>query len=377
MKILHVSSVPISYPGGTEKVIWELARRQAKKNKVTILQTNLYEEKKKFKRRYLKEGIEIITCKNDFFLGGFGYSREFVRKLKEIWANFDIVHVHGHGRFTSNFSLKFLHKKKPIIYSPQGFFHDKKNSFFKKMYNLIFKGRLRFATFSTGLTENDYKTFESLGIARESVRIIPCGIETEKFREVNKKNILKFKRKYGLSKKTLLYVGRIHESKGLQYVIKSIKDIDCKLLVVGYDAGFKKDLTHLIEKLDLGDKVIFTGKLGDEDLARAYFSSDAFVLFSEWEGFGIVVLEAMASGLPVIVSDRGALPTLIKNRENGLIAKFPNVKELEKQIKLLFENKKLNQKIKKSGQIFVKNFKYPKISKQYRKLYEKAIKKNG
>ena len=76
MKILHISSARIDYPGGTEKVLWEIARRQVKKNKVTILQTNLYEEKKDFKKNEIRNNIKTITCKNDSFLGGFGYSKD-------------------------------------------------------------------------------------------------------------------------------------------------------------------------------------------------------------------------------------------------------------------------------------------------------------
>ena len=102
-------------------------------------------------------------------------------------------------------------------------------------------------------------------------------------------------------------------------------------------------------------------------------SSDVFVLFSSWEGFGIVVLEAMASGLPVIVSDKGALPYLIRNGENGLVAKFPNVKDLERQIRLMIEDDRLSRKIKKNGDIFVKNFEYGCVAKMYEQLYKKSI----
>ena len=139
MKILQISSAPVSYLGGTEKVIWEISKRFAKNNEVTILQTTLYEPKKKSGTSY-EQGIKIITCNNDSFFGGYGYSRKFKEKLKEVWKEYDIVHIHGYGRFTSDFSLKFLKNKKLIIFTAHGFFHSKKDAFFN--FSISFSDKL-------------------------------------------------------------------------------------------------------------------------------------------------------------------------------------------------------------------------------------------
>jgi len=375
MKILQISSARVQYPGGTEKVVWELSKFLVKQgHEVTILQTDLYEKGIDFKKVEKKEGVKIITCKNDRFLGGFGYSKEFREKLKEVWKNYDLVHIHGHGRFTSNYSLKFLKKKIPIIYTAHGFFHSKKASTMKQIHDKLFGKLLKNASFCTALTKIEKEKYIQLGVSEKCIKIIPNWIDLEKFKfgKINKKKGLE---KYGLeNKKTLLYVGRIHESKGIQYVIEAIKDIDINFLIVGRDAGFSKELTKKINELGLSKRVKLLGGVDDKKLMEMYALTDTSVLFSSWEGFGIVILEAMASGLPVIVSDRGALPTLIKNKENGLIAKFPDVEELERQIKLLFEDKKLFNKIKKNGLAFVKNFKYSKIAKQYEELYGKVVK---
>ncbi len=375
MKILHLSSARITYRGGTEKVILELARRQSKKNQVTILQTNLYEEKVPFREVELKEGIEIITCKNDYFLKGFGYSGKFKKKLRSIWKDFDIVHIHGHGRFTSNFSLGYLYGKKPIIYSPQGFFHNKKNKLFKKIYNFLFKKRIQSATISTALTEVDYRLFRDLGVKKDSIRILPGGIDLKKFKEIDTDKINKFKKKYGLEKNTLLFVGRIHESKGLQYVLEAIEGIDCKLLIVGKDGGYKEILVKKSRELRVQNKVLFLGALDDVELVEAYFSSDIFILFSEWEGFGIVLVEAMAANLPVIASDRGSLPILIKNKQNGLIVEFKNLEKLRKAIKKLLTDKKLENKLIKNGRKTAEKYDWDIINKKVEKIYHEAIKK--
>ena len=376
IKILNISSARVQYLGGTEKVVWELSKYMAKQgHEVTILQTDLYEKGHKWKASEKKEGIDIITCRNDRFIKGFGYSKEFKKKLKEIWKEFDVIHVYGHGRFTSEYTLRFIKDKKPIVYSACGFFHNKKHSFAKKLYDKFFRRSARQIDFCTGLTEIENRRYGELGVPASKRGVVPAWIDLEKFkkRNVNKE---KLRRKYGIEdKKTLLYVGRVHESKGLQYVVEAVKNLDVNFLIVGRDADFSSVLKDKIKEYNLGDRVKILGGLDDKDLLEVYSLVDAFVLFSSWEGFGIVVLEAMAADLPVIVSNRGSLPTLIKHKNNGLVVNYPNVKELRENIQLLFGDRKLERKIKKNSRIFVKKFEYSKIAKQYEKIYERLIKK--
>jgi len=376
MKILHISSVQIDYPGGTEKVIWELAKRQAKNHEVTILQTNLYQEKLKVVKEEVREGVKIITCQNDFFLGGFGYSKIFVKTLKKMWKDFDVAHIHGHGRFTSNFSMKFLNKKIPFIYSGQGFFHTKKHSFFKKVYDFFFASRLKNARFCTALTDLEKTKLLGFGIEKEKIKVIPGGIDFQKFHlKENKKKLKKYLFKKEFNKKVLLYVGRIHESKGLQTVIEAIKDMDLIFVIAGKDAGYKKILESKIKTLGIQNKIRFLGNISEEKLIKTYNAADLFVLFSDWEGFGLVVIEAMASGVPVIGSNNGALPLLIKNNYNGFIAE--NNEELKEKIKLTIKDKKLMKKLRKNSIKFAETFDWKNIVEMHVKLYMGALKEYG
>ena len=372
MKILQIASAPISYLGGTEKIIWEISKRLAKKNKVTILQTTLYEPKKKVGISY-KKGVEIITCKNDFFLGGYGYSSEFKKKLKQIWKDYDIAHIHGHGRYTSNFAMGFLNKKKPFIYSGQGFFHSKKNYIFKKIYDILFKSRLKKASVCTALTKLEKTKLLNMGVDAKKIRIIPGGVDLKEFKPL--KNLNSLRKKYiggDINKKILLYIGRIHESKGLQYVINAIKNIDLKFIIVGENAGYESKLKLMVKNFNIKNKVKFLGKVGKKELIELYNISDIFILFSGWEGFGLVVIEAMAFGKPVIVSNKGALPLLVKDGENGLVVNYPNTKELKSKIKRLLEDDNQRKKLGKKAKEFSKKFDWNKIVKIYLSTYKTA-----
>jgi len=373
MKILQICSVPVTYPGGSEKVVLETSKELSKNHEVTILQTNLYREDKKFEEYSRVGKIKIITCKNDQFLGGYGNSKEFKKTLVKIWREYDVVHITGYGRFTSNFSLKYLYGKKPIIFSAHGFFHDKKHRTFKKIHEVLFKRLLKKSGICIALTGSDKEQFISRGVNKDHIEVIPAGIHLKK---INKKNIGSLRKKYlgkDFEKKAMLYVGRIHKSKGLQYVVKAIKDLDLMFLIAGKDAGFKEELEKIIRKEYVENKIKFLGRVSDEELENLYSLSDFFILFSSWESFGIVVVEAMNTKKPVIVSDRGSLPELVKEGKTGFIIEYPNIKELGKKIKILIDNEKLRKTMGKNAQEFSKQFNWENIAKKYERLYKKVI----
>jgi glycosyltransferase involved in cell wall biosynthesis len=373
MKILQITSTFFPVIGGQEKVVYEISKRIVKKgHEVTILTTDLFCKEKNIIKEEIIDGIKIIRFKNDLYLGGYGYSKDAINWLKENWKKFDVVHSQGYNRFLSEFAIKILSKKVPIIFSPHGFIHTKKNYFFKVIHDLTIGKYIKKANYCTALTKLDYEYYKKLGVNIKKIVEIPNGVDVEKFSKISKEYVEKFKEKYKIKSPSLLYVGRIHKSKGLQYVVDAIKNLDVQLVIVGNDAGYKEKLKKQIKKIGLENRIIFTESLNDKELNSAYYASDIFILFSGWEGFGIVIIEAMATGKPVIVSDRGALPYLVKNKKNGLVVPFKNIKKLEESIKFLIENKKELRRIEDEGKKFAKKYDWKNIVNKYEKLYKDA-----
>jgi len=371
MKILHITSTPVFYPGGMEKVIWEISKKLSKNHEVTILQTNLYDEKKNYEKVVSREGVKVITCKNNFFFFGYGYSLEFKKILKSIWKDYDLVHVHGCGRFTTDYSLNFLKRKLPLVFTSHGFFHTRDEGFLKFFNKLLLKRNFKNVDYFTALTSKEFGEYGSYGVPQEKIFEVPNGIELKNFK-MNSEKVLNFKKKYGLKGRTILFVGRIHESKGLDSLVKSIKDIDCKLLIVGRDSGYRKDLEILSKKLGVSEKIIFMGSVSEEDLITAYFSSEVFSLPSRHEGFGIVIIEAMAAGLPLVVSDRGSLPELVKAGKNGFLFKFGDVISLSKHLNNVLNNKNLRKRISKENLRKSQKYDWSRIVKMYEDIYRKS-----
>ena len=372
MRILHITSSFLPIIGGQEKVVEELAEDLQKlKHDITILTTDLFCENSNLPKHENLRGIEIVRCKNDLFLGGYGYSREAISWLKENWRKYDVVHCHGYNRFLSEFAVYYLRKKKPVIFTPHGFIHTKRNYLFKKVHDLTLGKFVKYAKICTALTKLDFKEYKKLGVKKEKIVEIPNGVSKDFFKKINKQELKNFKTKYKIKENAILYVGRIHESKGLQYVFEAIKDLNLQFILVGQDSGYKKSLVKLAEKLKIENKINFIGNLNKKDLVKIYRSCKAFVLFSEWEGFGIVVVEAMASEKPVIISDRGSLVHLVDNNQEGFIVPFQNTTILKKKIEELLEDNKKIKIMGTKGKKTAKNYMWEKITKDYEKIYKK------
>ena len=131
-------------------------------------------------------------------------------------------------------------------------------------------------------------------------------------------------------------------------------------------------MKEFVRKNDLGEKVKFFGMVEEKKLHELYQLSDAFVLYSDWEGFGLVVVEAMAAGDPAIVSNRGSLPFLVRNGFNGFVVK--NDRELREKIRLIMEEDSLRSKLSENAIRFSKKFSWDEITKKHESKYLEAIK---
>jgi glycosyltransferase involved in cell wall biosynthesis len=164
------------------------------------------------------------------------------------------------------------------------------------------------------------------------------GVDTERFRSRPKDKVLA--KQYGLEGKVvILFVGNLQPFKGLHILIDAlsrIKDKGIVLLVVG--GGYaERACKYQVRKAGLEDRVVFAGpKSPDEDLPDYYNLGDFLVLPSTHsESFGLVVLEAMASAKPAIVSSLPGPSQLVRNGADGLVVKAGEVEDLKNRIEYL------------------------------------------
>jgi D-inositol-3-phosphate glycosyltransferase len=175
------------------------------------------------------------------------------------------------------------------------------------------------------------------GATPEKVGVVPCGVNMELFRPVDKATA---REKLGLTdEKIILFVGRIDPLKGIDKLIYSmsiLKDIKkARLLVVGGDENSQPELEKLkklADKLNVGEYVDFRGLVKQQQLPYFYSAADVCVVPSYYESFGLVPLESLACGTPVIATDVGNLKNIIKHGETGHILKDNSPGEITRAI---------------------------------------------
>lgn len=197
--------------------------------------------------------------------------------------------------------------------------------------------------------------------------VISMGVDTSKF---GKQHFVPNYFGQG-DKKVVLFVGRLVEIKGVRYLIEAMKDIDALLVIVG--DGILRGQLEQQGKM-LGSKIRFLGAKTHEELKKILACADIFVMPSittesgAKEGLGLVALEAMASGLPVIASDSGGISQVITNEINGLIVEEKNVDKLVNAINILLENESFYNNISNMAYRTSFDKDYKKIAKEYEDL---------
>jgi D-inositol-3-phosphate glycosyltransferase len=173
-------------------------------------------------------------------------------------------------------------------------------------------------------TENEKNALKRhYGVPPEKVSVIPCGVNLSLFRPFDQALA---RQKLGLGKeKIILFVGRIERLKGINQVLQSLPylaDIQPKLIIVGEDGNRPGEINNLkdqADKLGISGSVAFTGLVDYEKLPYFYNAADVCVFPSYYESFGLVPLESLACGTPVVATDVGDLRNIIREGKTGYV----------------------------------------------------------
>ncbi len=206
-------------------------------------------------------------------------------------------------------------------------------------------------------------------VPEDKVVVIPNGVE-ERFRPRGADEIELYRKRSGLPDKFLLYVGTVEPRKNITALAKAYKKLrlkDVSLVIAGAKGWLYDGIVREIGELNLGERVIFTGRIPEEDLPLIYCSSLVFVYPSVYEGFGFPPLEAMACGAPVITGDRSSLPEIVGDA--GLCVDPENVDILAGAMEYLLADEGKRRELAGKGIERAKGFSWKRCADKTMALY--------
>lgn len=239
-------------------------------------------------------------------------------------------------------------------------------------------------------TEAERSQLELLyGINHQKVTIIPPGVDTHHFYPIPPDEA---KEAIGIDprERMALFVGRIEPLKGVDALLRAMAIVKrtCKqfvcphyLVIIGgdpeghpeRDTGEMGRLQELAKSLGLGEIVLFLGKRGQGTLPYYYSAAEVVVMPSHYESFGMVALEAMACGTPVIASKVGGLAYLVQEGETGYFVPAQDPEALAEKLRLLFVNRKLRNRLGTQAVVYAQQFRWEEITDEIAAVYRQMI----
>ena len=384
MKILIV--IPYFYPawrfGGPVRVAYDVSRKLVERgHSVTVYTSDILDENTRVGAFYRNvEGVNVYYFRNlSLYVARrrMYVTPSLISAVKDSAKFFDVVHIHG-NRTTQSPILHYFLKKNSVPYVVQahGGLPSMSGHRLKRLYDLFFGyPLLRDASKVIALTRTEVQQFLSVGVPKSKIAVIPNGIDLTEYSDLPSKG--SFKKKFGLDKneKIVLYLGRIHEIKGIDILVRAFANIlhklgDVRLVIVGPDDGYLGEIEALTKALRIEGKVLVSGALYGVAKLEAYVDADVYVLPSRYETFPMTVLEAYACGKPVIASKVGELTDLVADGQTGLLVDPGNTVQLAKNILYLLNDKGRAKEMGLRGKQFVKeNFTVEKAVDKLQYLY--------
>jgi len=383
MKILQVIQFFAPQFGGTVTSVYNISKELSKQgHDVTIITTDL-EFDEKYSKSIEKLRVKVIPFNCVFNLSSFLYSPSMNKWLDNNILKFDIVHMHNFRSYQNYVVYKYALKHEvPYVLQARGSINPSNIKLpiylkiFKKIYDIFWGFKiLDGAKNMIALTRIEHSQYEVIGVPDNKIKIIPNAFDFS-LPNVNKGL---FRSKYDIKndEKIILFLGRIHKIKGIDLLINSFIELskefnNIKLVIVGPDEGFMQELEHLADECNSENKIIFTGPLYGENKFEAYIDSDIYVLPSRYEIFGNTVIESLAMGTPVIVSERSGIASFI-HKNGGLMFKC-NKEQLKEKLRLFLLNELLLKYYGFIGKKYVfENYNISEIVKKLLELYEEVL----
>ena len=288
----------------------------------------------------------------------------------------DVLHAHAFGHFpTWAGSLSRRLRGTPLVITPHS--DEGLGTAASRLYQrAVARVTLVGADRVIAQTRIEAERLSSWGVDRSRIVVIPTPIDLDEFPEVPDRL------PPSSGGPTILFVGRlVPVSKGLDVLVRAFarlpEGLSARLRIVGEDWGAGAPLLRLARELGVASRVTLLGAISKPDLRREYAGADLFVLPSRAESFGAVLLEAMASGLPVVATRVGGIPEVVEEGATALLVPPDDVDALSQAVRRLAEDPELSRRLSRSGRPRAETFSWTRLTPRYVELFEELRREAG
>jgi len=295
----------------------------------------------------------------------------------------DIIHLHGYGLLLINYSSiisKF--QNIPNIFTIHGYPKTPElNTIMKLIWFAYEKTIMMFTLNNTNMitcVSNWIASDSRLKIFKNKIKVIYNGINQAQFKNKRFDNNINLYKKFNLPENAQLIcsVGRISKMKGFHNIIKTIPSLlndfqNLYYVIIGDDDGYRFELEKLVKTLDIEQHIIFTGFIDRSLKNRIIQKSDAYIVPSLWEPFGLTALEGLAMKKVVITSGAGGLEEFLSDSQNVIFYDNNDSNSIISAIK-----KRLNHEKSYKEEEFLNRFHWNKITREYENIYREIVNKN-
>lgn len=339
------------------------------------------------------DGIKIHRFPIQYRLGQSQYfiTPKIIRGF--LRYDYDLIHSHSFRSFQTDIStIVSKLKKKPLVFTAHGTLRDiTQFSWLDNKKKEVNRIKL-YDFFSKKIFQNEvdriivHSKYEKLltiknDISERKIRVIPHGVNVENFTNITfRENFLK---KFQVKKKMILYVGRLLRGyRNLEHLIIVMKDVlkefkNVKLWLIGesYDKEYENDLKKIVKEQNLTKHVVFVTHPTREDILGGYQVANVVVFpITDSDSFGIPLIEAGAAKCPIISTNCGSAPELIKNGKTGILTDKNNLTQLKDALLKILTDDELEKKIGLNGyENVIKNYTWEIITKKTNMVYEELL----
>lgn len=361
--------------------------------KVSAEQAKIVEHRPNCRTIRLTAGPEKFVPRDNIF----GYGKDFVQEIlkfqQQSGVQYSLVHTNYWISSWVGMELNKIQGSKQVhTYHSLGAVKYKSVAtipMIAKTRLAVEKEVLETAERIVATSPQEKEHMRSLVSSKGNIDIIPCGTDIHRFGSIQ---LQQARAELGIKPETkvVLYVGRFDPRKGIETLVRAVAqsqlrgEADLKLIIgggsrPGQSDGMERDrIESIVDELGMRDLTIFPGRLGDEILPVYYAAADVCVVPSHYEPFGLVAIEAMASGTPVVASDVGGLQFTVLPEETGLLAPPKDKVAFSKAIDRLLLDSNYRNKLGQAARKRVETkFSWEGVASQLSELYTELLKQGN